>query len=145
MDGKLKNKVELNPRETPQPRQLTKEEKELDAAIKTAIAKTRKDARAVTLVTLAKRVQMTAPVNADLKTVIEYIRGEITKNYEIAAIRDKIVTIYGRIGNDVLPIEVVLLDDTAKELIEEFLQKENYDALRQIVDAELDTVLDYKQ
>jgi aryl carrier-like protein len=132
-----KQKEEVNtPQETP--RQLSNEEKELvNAAVKIAIAKRRKDALAVTLVTLAKHIQMTAPVNADLKTIIEYIRGEITKNY-------KIVTIHDKIGNDVLPIEVVLLHNSIEELIEEF-QKKKVDATIKIVDAGLDSVSDYKQ
>jgi hypothetical protein len=135
-----KQKEEVNtPQETPQPiRQLSNEEKELvNAAIKIAIAKRRKDALAATLVTLAKHIQMTAPVNADLKTIIEYIRGEITKNY-------KIVTIHDKIGSDVLPIEVVLLHNSIEELIEEF-QKKKVDATIKIVDAGLDSVSDYKQ
>ncbi len=137
MAREQKEEVELRPQETPQPRQLSNEEKELiNAAIKIAIAKRRKDALAVTLVTLAKHVQMTAPVNADLKTIIEYIRGEITKNY-------KIVTIHEKIGNDVLPIEVVLLHNSIEELIEEF-QKKKVDATIKIVDAGLDSVSDYK-
>lgn len=133
-------KEEVNtPQETPQPiRQLSNEEKELvNAAIKIAIAKRRKDALAVTLVTLAKHIQMTAPVNADLKTIIEYIRGEITKNYKIVTIQDKI-------GSDVLPIEVVLLHNSIEELIEEF-QRKKVDATIKIVDAGLDSVSDYKQ
>jgi len=133
-------KEEVNtPQETPQPiRQLSNEEKELvNAAIKIAIAKRRKDALAVTLVTLAKHIQMTAPVNADLKTIIEYIRGEITKNYKIVTIQDKI-------GSDVLPIEVVLLHNSIEELIEEF-QRKKVDATIKIVDAGLGSVSDYKQ
>jgi len=133
-------KEEVNtPQGTPQPiRQLSNEEKELvNAAIKIAIAKRRKDALAVTLVTLAKHIQMTAPVNADLKTIIEYIRGEITKNYKIVTIQDKI-------GSDVLPIEVVLLHNSIEELIEEF-QRKKVDATIKIVDAGLDSVSDYKQ
>jgi hypothetical protein len=133
-------KEEVNtPQETPQPiRQLSDEEKELlNAAIKIAIAKRRKEALAATLVTLAKHIQMTAPVNADLKTIIEYIRGEITKNYKIVTIQDKI-------GSDVLPIEVVLLHNSIEELIEEF-QKKKVDATIKIVDAGLDSVSDYKQ
>ena len=133
-------KEEVNtPQETPQPiRQLSDEEKELvNAAIKIAIAKRRKDALAVTLVTLAKHIQMTAPVNADLKTIIEYIRGEITKNYKIVTIQDKI-------GSDVLPIEVVILHNSIEELIEEF-QRKKVDATIKIVDAGLGSVSDYKQ
>jgi phosphopantetheine adenylyltransferase len=132
-------KEEVNtPQETLRPKQLSDVEKELvNAAIKIAIAKRRKDALAVTLVTLAKRIQMVAPVNADLKTIIEYIRGEITKNY-------KIVTIHDRIGNDVLPIEVVLLHNSIEELIEEF-EKKKVDAMIKVIDAGLDSITDYKQ
>jgi hypothetical protein len=139
MAKKQKNEeVELRPPETPQPRQLSNEEKELvNAAIKIAIAKRRKDALAVTLVTLAKHIQMVAPVNVDLKTIIECIRDEITKNY-------KIVTIHDKIGNDVLPIEVVLLHNSIEELLEEF-QKKKVDATIKIVDAGLDSIADYKQ
>ncbi len=138
MAKKQKNEeVELRPQEAPQPRQLSNEEKELvNAAIKIAIAKRRRDALAVTLVTLAKHVQMMAPVNADLKTIIEYIRGEIAKNY-------KIVTIHDKIGNDVSPIEVVLLHNSIEELLEEF-QKKKVDAMIKIVDAGLDSIADYK-
>jgi aryl carrier-like protein len=135
-----KQKEEVNtPQETPQPiRQLSNEEKELiNAAIKIVIAKRRRDALAVTLVTLAKHIQMTAPVNADLKTIVEYIRGEIAKHY-------KIVTIHDKIGNDVLPIEVVLLHNSIEELIEEF-QKKKVDTIIKVVDASLDSIQDYKQ
>ena len=129
-------KEEVNTLQETQPI-ISNEEKELiDAALKIAIAKKRKDALAVTLVTLAKHIQMTAPYD-DLKTIIEYIRGEITKSYKL-----KIVTIHCRIGNDTFPVEVVLLYNSIEELIEA-LQKKKVNATIKIVDTELDSVLDY--
>jgi phosphopantetheine adenylyltransferase len=135
-----KQKEEVNtPQETPQPiRQLSNEEKELlQSALKLVIAKRRQSSLATTLVTLAKHVQLLLPFSVDLKMIIEYIRGEITKNY-------RIVTIHDKIGNDVLPIEVVLLHNSIEELLEEF-QKKKVDAMIKIVDAGLDSVSDYKQ
>jgi len=134
----MAKKEEVNTLQETQPI-ISNEEKELiDAALKIAIAKKRKDALAVTLVTLAKHIQMTAPYD-DLKTIIEYIRGEITKSYKF-----KIVTIHCRIGNDTFPVEVVLLYNSIEELIEA-LQKKKVNATIKIVDTELDSVLDYIQ
>lgn len=135
----MAKKEEVNTLQETQPI-ISNEEKELiDAALKIAIAKKRKDALAVTLVTLAKHIQMIAPIDDDLKTIIEYIRGEITKSYKL-----KIVTIHCRIGNDTFPVEVVLLYNSIEELIEA-LQKKKVNATIKIVDTELDSVLDYIQ
>jgi pimeloyl-CoA synthetase len=134
-----KQKEEVNtPQETPQPiRQLSNEEKELvNAAIKIAIAKRRKDALAVTLVTLAKHIQMLLPFSVDTKTIIEYIRAELAKSH-------KLITLNDRVGGDVLSVEAVLLYNTIDELIEEF-QKKKVDATIKIVDAGLDSIADYK-
>ena len=134
----MAKKEEVNTLQETQPI-ISNEEKELiDAALKIVIARKRKDAVAVTLVTLAKHIQMTAPYD-DLKTIIEYIRGEITKSYRL-----KIVTIHCRIGNDTFPVEVVLLYNSIEELIEA-LQKKKVNATIKIVDTELDSVLDYIQ
>ncbi|MFZ8837625.1 MAG: hypothetical protein ACO2PM_01555 [Pyrobaculum sp.] len=133
----MAKKEEVNTLQETQPI-ISNEEKELiDAALKIAIAKKRKDALAVTLVTLAKHIQMIASIDDDLKTIIEYIRGEITKSYKL-----KIVTIHCRIGNDMFPVEVVLLYNSIEELIEA-LQKKKVNATIKIVDTELDSVLDY--
>ena len=135
----MAKKEEVNTLQETQPI-ISNEEKELiEAALKIAIAKKRKDAVAVTLVTLAKHIQMIAPIDDDLKTIIEYIRGEITKSYKL-----KIVTIHCRIGNDMFPVEVVLLYNSIEELIEA-LQKKKVNATIKIVDTELDSVLDYIQ
>jgi pimeloyl-CoA synthetase len=134
-----KQKEEVNtPQETPQPiRQLSNEEKELvNAALKIAIAKRRKDALAVTLVTLAKHIQMLLPFSVDTKTIIEYIRAELAKSH-------KLITLNDRVGGDVLSVEAVLLYNTIDELIEEFQKK--VDATIKIVDAGLDSIADYKQ
>jgi len=135
----MAKKEEVNTLQETQPI-ISNEEKELiDAALKIVIARKRKDAVAVTLVTLAKHIQMIAPIDDDLKTIIEYIRGEITKSYRL-----KIVTIHCRIGNDTFPVEVVLLHNSVEELIEA-LQKKKVNATIKIVDTELDSVLDYIQ
>jgi len=135
----MAKKEEVNTLQETQPI-ISNEEKELiDAALKIVIARKRKDAVAVTLVTLAKHIQMIAPIDDDLKTIIEYIRGEITKSYKL-----KIVTIHCRIGNDTFPVEVVLLHNSVEELIEA-LQKKKVNATIKIVDTELDSVLDYIQ
>jgi hypothetical protein len=138
MAKKQKNEeVELRPPETPQPRQLSNEEKELvNAAIKIAIAKRRRSAIMVTLVTLVKHVQLMLPFNIDTKTLMEYVKAELVKDY-------KLITLQDRIGNDELRIEAILLYNNIEQLIEEFKQRK-IDTIIKVVDASLDTVEDYK-
>jgi hypothetical protein len=133
-----KQKQEVNT-ETPQPvRELSNEEIELlRSALKLVIAKKRTNSLAVTLVTLAKHVQLLLPFSVDPKTLIEYIREELAKSHKLITVRD-------RIGEDMLPVEAVLLYNTIDELIGEF-QKKKVDATIKIVDAGLDSVSDYKQ
>jgi hypothetical protein len=140
MAKKQKNQeVNVSPHETPQVvRELTNEEKELlQSALKLVIAKRRPSSLAITLVTLAKHVQLLLPFSVDTKTIIEYIRAELAKSH-------KLITLHDRIGGDILPVEAVLLYNTIDELIEEF-QKKKVDATIKIVDAGLDAVSDYKQ
>jgi hypothetical protein len=114
---------------------LSSEEKELiNVAIKIAIAKKRKDTVAVSLVTLAKNIQMLIPI-ADLKTIIEYLKTELPKSY-------RLITLHDKIGEDTLTIEVVLLYNTIDELIE---KNKMINAPIKIIDTELDSVSDYKQ
>ncbi len=137
MAKKQKNEVELRPQETPQPRQLSNEEKKLiSSAIKLAIAKRRRGAIAVSLVTLAKHVDLLLPFNIDMKTLIEHIKAEVPK--------DRIITIQDRIGNDTISVEVLLLYTTLEELIEEYKQRKT-DSIIKIIDAGLDSIQDYKQ
>jgi hypothetical protein len=134
MAKKQKNQeVNVSPQETPQPtvRELTNEEKELlQSALKLVIAKRRPSSLAITLVTLAKHVQLLLPFSVDTKTIIEYIRAELAKSY-------KLITLHDRIGGDILPVETVLLYNTIDELIEEFQKKK--------VDAGLDSIEDYRE
>jgi len=138
MAKKQKNQeVELRPQETPQLRELTNEEKELiRSAIKLAIAKRRRGAIAVSLVTLAKHVDLLLPFNIDMKTLIEHIKAEVPK--------DRIITIYDRIGNDTMPVEALLLYATLEELIEEYRQQRT-DSIVKVVDAGLDSIEDYRK
>jgi aryl carrier-like protein len=136
MVKKQKNQeVELRPPETP--RELTNEEKELiRGAIKLTIAKRRRGAIAVSLVTLAKHVDLLLPFSIDMKTLIEHIKAEVPK--------DRIITIYDRIGNDTIPVEALLLYATLEELIEEYKQRRT-DSIVKVVDAGLDSIQNYKQ
>jgi hypothetical protein len=137
MAKKQKNQeVNISPQETPQVvRELTNEEKELlQSALKLAIAKRRPSSIAITLVTLAKHIQLLLPFSVDTKTIIEYIRAELAKSH-------KLITLHDRIGGDILPVEAVLLYNTIDELIEEF-QKKKVNATIKIVDAGLDSVSD---
>ncbi len=139
MAKKQKNEEVNTPQETPQAvRELTNEEKELlRSALKLVIAKRRTSSLAITLVTLAKHVQLLLPFSVDTKTIIEYIRAELAKSH-------RLITLHDRIGGDILPVEAVLLYNTIDELIEEF-QKKKVDATIKIVDAGLDSIADYKQ
>ena len=122
---------------SPQVSELTNEEKELlQSALKLVIAKRRQSSFAVTLVTLAKHVQLLLPFSADTKTITEYIRAELAKSH-------KLITLHDRIGGDILPVEAVLLYGTLEELIQEF-QKKKITTIK-IVDAELDSISDYIQ
>jgi hypothetical protein len=136
MVKKQKNQeVELRPQETP--RELTNEEKELiRGAVKLAIAKRRRSAIVVSLVTLVKHVDLLLPFNIDMKTLIEHIKAEVPK--------DRIITIYDRIGNDTIPVEALLLYATLEELIEEYRQRRT-DSTVKIVDASLDSIEDYRK
>ncbi len=135
MVKKQKNEeVELRPQET---RELTNEEKELiRAAVKLVIAKKRRGAIMVTLVTLAKHVELMLPFSIDMKTLIEYIK-EVVKDY-------KIISIHDRIGNDTLNIEAVMLFNTIEELIDEFKQQK-VDSTIKVIDAGLDTIEIHKK
>lgn len=136
MAKKEKNEEVYTPQEAPQ---LSNEEKELiKAAMILALAKRRRSAIMVTIPTLAKHIELLLlPFNIDTKTLMEYIKTELAKNYRLITLKDGI-------GNDVLLIEAVLLHNSIEELIEEF-QKKKVDATIKIVDAELDSVSDYKQ
>jgi hypothetical protein len=119
MAKKQKNQeVELRPQETPQAvRELTNEEKELiQSALKLAIAKRRRGAIMVTIPTLIKHIQLMLPFNIDTKTLMEYVKAELVKEY-------RFVTMQDRIGNDELKIEAIPLYDNIEQLIEEFKQK----------------------
>jgi aryl carrier-like protein len=138
MAKKQKNE-EVNT-ETPQPtvRELTNEEKELlQSAVKLVIAKKRRTAIMVTLVTLAKHVELLLPYNINMKTLIEHIKAEVAKNY-------KIITLHDRIGEDTLHVEAVLLFNTIEELIDEFKQQK-VDSIIKLIDAGLDSVEVYKK
>jgi hypothetical protein len=140
MAKKQKNQeVELRPQETrPTVKELTNEEKELiQSAVKLVIAKRRRGAIMITLVTLAKHVELLLPFNIDMKTLIEHIKAEVAKNY-------KIITLHDRIGEDMLNVEAVLLFNTIEELIDEFKQQK-VDSIIKLVDAGLDSVEVYKQ
>jgi aryl carrier-like protein len=134
---KPQTEVELRLQETPQPGELTNEEKELiRGAIKLAIAKRRRGAIAVSLVTLAKHVDLLLPFSVSLETLIEYIKAEVPK--------DRIITTYDRIGNNTIRVEALLLYVTLEELIEEYKQRRT-DSIVKVVDAGLDSIQDYKQ
>jgi hypothetical protein len=135
MAKKQKNQeVNVSPQETPQPTELTNEEKELiQSALKLVIAKIRKRSLAITLVSLAKHVELLLPFSVD----IEYIRAELAKSY-------RLITLHDRMGEDILKIEVVLLYSSIEELLEEF-QKKRVDVIIKIVDTSLTSIADYKQ
>ena len=134
---KPQTEVELRLQETPQPGELTNEEKELiRGAIKLAIAKRRRGAIAVSLVTLAKHVDLLLPFSVSLETLIEYIKAEVPK--------DRIITTYDRIGNNTIRVEALLLYVTLEELIEEYKQRRT-DSIVKVVDAGLDSIQNYKQ
>jgi len=119
MARKQKNEEVNTPQETPQPKQeLSNEERELvKAALKLALAERCKNAIMITIATLAKHIQLLLPFNIDTKTLMEYIKAELAKDY-------KLITLLDRIGNEELRIEAVLL---------------SYD----MIDASLDSVEDY--
>jgi hypothetical protein len=106
---------------------------ELKCAIKLAIAKRRRSAIAVTVMTLAKEIHMWLPY-IDIKTIIDHIKTEV---------KDRIITIYSRIGEDTIAVDVVMLYGSLEELMEEFKQQRTELTVK-IVDAELDTIWDYK-
>jgi aryl carrier-like protein len=137
MAKKQKNQeVELRPQEPV--RELTNEEKELiRSAVRLVIAKRRRGAIMITLVTLAKHVELLLPFAIDTKTLIEYIKAELVKDY-------KLITLQDRIGNDMLHIEAVLLFNTIEELISEFKQQK-VDTIIKLIDASLDSIELYKQ
>ena len=90
----------------------------------------------MSLVTLAKHVDLLLPFSIDMKTLIEHIKAEVPK--------DRIITIYDRIGNDTTLVEALLLYATLEELIEEYKQRRT-DSIVKVVDAGLDSIQDYKQ
>jgi hypothetical protein len=140
MAKKQKNEEVNTPQEVPQPtvkQELTNEEKELiKAAMILTIAERRKGAIAVTLNTLAKRIEMMLPKSIDINEIKKYVKEELANKYKITIINDKI-------GNDQLQVEVVLLYNTMEELLDA-VKNQAIDLTIKVIDASLDTIADYK-
>ncbi len=131
MAKKQKNDVNTL-QEIPQP--LSNEEKELiEAALKLVLAK-RRNAIMITIPTLAKHIQMMLPYNIRVDAIAEYVKERL---------KDRLITLQDRIGNDELKIEAVRLYDNIEQLIEAFKQRK-IDTTIKLIDTSLDSVEDYK-